>query len=202
MNHYFQQASFLQSATTRNTLPAEGGLEIAFAGRSNAGKSSVINRVCSQKALARTSKTPGRTQLINFFRLPDGHFLVDLPGYGYAKVPEKIKLEWQKFIEAYLMQRNTLRGVVLIMDIRHPMTEYDQTMLRWANGRGLPVHILLNKADKLTRGAGGNVLLQVRKEVSAYGLVSVQAFSALNKQGLDECWKVLEVWLGHDESMP
>lgn len=198
MNHYFQQAGFLQSATTRKTLPEESGLEIAFAGRSNAGKSSVINRVCSQKSLARTSKTPGRTQLINFFRLPDGHFLVDLPGYGYAKVPEKVKLEWQKFIEAYLTQRNTLRGLILVMDIRHPLTDYDQAMLSWAQGRRLPVHVLLNKSDKLTRGAGASVLLQVRKAVADLGYVSVQTFSALNKQGLDECWGVLEVWLGRD----
>ncbi len=198
MNHYFQQAGFLQSATTRKTLPEESGLEIAFAGRSNAGKSSVINRVCSQKSLARTSKTPGRTQLINFFRLPDGHFLVDLPGYGYAKVPEKVKLEWQKFIEAYLTQRNTLRGLILVMDIRHPLTDYDQAMLSWAQSRHLPVHVLLNKSDKLTRGAGAGVLLQVRKAVANLGHVSVQTFSALNKQGLDECWGVLETWLGRD----
>lgn len=199
MNHYFQQAAFLQSATTRKTMPAEAGLEIVFAGRSNAGKSSVINRVCSQKSLARTSKTPGRTQLINFFRLPDGSFLVDLPGYGYAKVPEAVKLEWQKFIESYLVQRSTLRGLVLVMDIRHPMTEYDQAMLRWAYGRALPVHVLLNKADKLTRGAGAGVLLQVRKELGKFGVVSVQTFSALNKQGLDECWDILDRWLGRDD---
>jgi GTP-binding protein len=198
MNHYYQQASFVQSATTRKTMPEESGLEIAFAGRSNAGKSSVINRVCSQKSLARTSKTPGRTQLINFFKLPDANFLVDLPGYGYAKVPEAIKLEWQKFIEAYLTQRNTLRGMVLVMDIRHPMTDYDQAMLRWARNRMLPVHVLLNKSDKLTRGAGMNVLLQVRKALVEYRVASVQTFSALNKQGLDECWDVLDKWLGKD----
>ena len=198
MNHYYQQASFLQSATTRKTMPAESGLEIAFAGRSNAGKSSVINRVCSQKSLARTSKTPGRTQLINFFQLQDANFLVDLPGYGYAKVPEAIKLEWQKFIEAYLTQRSTLRGMVLVMDIRHPMTDYDQAMLRWARNRMLPVHVLLNKSDKLTRGAGMNVLLQVRKMLADNGVASVQTFSALNRQGLDECWSVLDKWLGKD----
>ncbi len=196
MNHYYQQASFLQSATTRKTMPEESGLEIAFAGRSNAGKSSVINRVCSQKSLARTSKTPGRTQLINFFQLQDANFLVDLPGYGYAKVPEAIKLEWQKFIESYLTQRNTLRGMVLVMDIRHPMTDYDQAMLRWAQNRRLPVHVLLNKSDKLTRGAGMNVLLQVRKMLAENGMASVQMFSALKKQGLDECWEVLDKWLG------
>lgn len=196
MNHYFQQASFLQSATTRKTLPPEGGLEIAFAGRSNAGKSSVINALCSQKTLARTSKTPGRTQLINFFRLPDGHFLVDLPGYGYAKVPEAMRLEWQKFIESYLMHRNTLRGMVLVMDIRHPLTDYDQTMLQWTHARCLPVHILLNKADKLTRGAASNTLLQVRKRLSGFQGVSVQTFSALGRTGLDGCRAVAESWLG------
>ena len=196
MNHYFQQAVFLQSATTHKTLPPESGLEIAFAGRSNAGKSSVINCLCSQKSLARTSKTPGRTQLINFFRLPDQHYLVDLPGYGYAKVPEAVKLEWQGFIESYLTQRNTLRGLISVMDIRHPLTAYDQTMLGWAYARQLPVHILLNKADKLTRGAAGNVLLKVRKEVGVPGLITVQTFSATNKQGSEECWKVLEMWLG------
>ena len=166
MNHYFQQASFLQSATTRNTLPPEGGLEIAFAGRSNAGKSSVINVVCSQKSLARTSKTPGRTQLINFFRLNDGHFLVDLPGYGYAKVPEAIRLEWQKFIESYLVERNTLRGLVLVMDIRHPLTDYDQTMLQWAYRRQLPVHILEHFGYRLFIETSGDLLLMIHYEPS------------------------------------
>ena len=198
MNHYFQQASFLQSATTRKTLPPESGLEIAFAGRSNAGKSSVINTLCSQKSLARTSKTPGRTQLINFFRLPDQHFLVDLPGYGYAKVPEAVKLEWQGFIEAYLTQRNTLRGLILVMDIRHPLTAYDQTLLSWSYRRQLPVHILLNKADKLTRGAAANVLLSVRNAVADSGFITVQTFSSLNKQGRESCWAVLESWLGRE----
>lgn len=197
MKHYFQQATFLQSATTRNTLPPEGGVEIAFAGRSNAGKSSVINAVCSQKSLARTSKTPGRTQLINFFRLSDGHFLVDLPGYGYAKVPEAMRLEWQKFIESYLVERATLRGLILVMDIRHPLTDYDRTMLHWACRRQLPVHILLNKADKVGRGMASNVLLQVRKELADLPSVSVQTFSALKKTGLDQCWEVARAWLGH-----
>ena len=135
MNYYFQQAIFQQSASSRKTLPEESGLEVAFAGRSNAGKSSVINALCSQKALARTSKTPGRTQLINFFRLPDNNALVDLPGYGYAKVPEAMKLEWQKFIESYLLSRQTLRGLIVVMDIRHPLTSHDQTLLQWAYSR-------------------------------------------------------------------
>lgn len=199
MNHYFQQASFLQSATTSKTLPVESGPEIAFAGRSNAGKSSVLNRVCSQKSLARTSKTPGRTQLINFFALPDDKYLVDLPGYGYAKVPEAVKLEWGRFIESYLVHRATLQGLVLVMDIRHPLTEYDQVMLRWAHSRDLPVHVLLNKSDKLKRGAAKNTLLKVRKELAELESVSVQTFSALNKEGLDECWQLLEYWFNGDK---
>lgn len=195
MNYYFQQAIFQQSASSRKTLPEESGLEVAFAGRSNAGKSSVINALCSQKALARTSKTPGRTQLINFFHLPDNNALVDLPGYGYAKVPEAMKLEWQKFIESYLLSRQTLRGLIVVMDIRHPLTSHDQTLLQWAYSRQLPVHILLNKADKLTRGAASNVMLQVRKEMSLIDNVTVQTFSATQKQGLEQCWQLLEGWL-------
>ena len=195
MNYYFQQAIFQQSASSRKTLPEESGLEVAFAGRSNAGKSSVINALCSQKALARTSKTPGRTQLINFFRLPDNNALVDLPGYGYAKVPEAMKLEWQKFIESYLLSRQTLRGLIVVMDIRHPLTSHDQTLLQWAYSRQLPVHILLNKADKLTRGAASNVMLQVRKEMNLIDNVTVQTFSAAQKQGLEQCWQLLERWL-------
>lgn len=199
MNYYFQQAIFQQSASSRKTLPEESGLEVAFAGRSNAGKSSVINALCSQKALARTSKTPGRTQLINFFRLPDNNALVDLPGYGYAKVPEAMKLEWQKFIESYLLSRQTLRGLIVVMDIRHPLTSHDQTLLQWAYSRQLPVHILLNKADKLTRGAASNVMLQVRKEMNLIDNVTVQTFSAAQKQGLEQCWQLLERWLNRVE---
>ena len=197
MNPYFQQARFIQSATTPATLPPEGGLEIAFAGRSNSGKSSTINRVCSQKALARTSKTPGRTQLINFFALPDQACLVDLPGYGYAKVPEQIKLQWQRFIEAYFIKRTTLAGLILVMDIRRPLTDFDQALLRWAEQRGLAVHIVLNKADKLTHGAASNTLLQVKKALAARKIaVSVQLFSAQNGKGLDVLWAQLESWLG------
>ncbi len=198
MNSYFQQAIFQQSATNRKTLPEESGLEVAFAGRSNVGKSSVINALCAQKSLARTSKTPGRTQLINFFRLPDNNALVDLPGYGYAKVPESVKQEWQKFIESYLTTRMTLRGLILIMDIRHPLTEHDQTLLYWAQTRQLPVHILLNKADKLTRGAAANVLLQVQRELKNLPNVTIQSFSATNKQGLEHCWQLLEGWLNRE----
>jgi GTP-binding protein len=197
MNHYYQQASFVQSATTPKTLPKESGFEVAFAGRSNSGKSSTINRACSQKSLARTSKTPGRTQLINFFTLPEGQLLVDLPGYGYAKVPEHLKLQWQKFIEAYLTTRKTLKGLILVMDIRHPMTVFDQGLLKWAEYQQLPVHILLNKADKLSRGARQSTVLAVRKELSQsvkVNQVSVQAFSATTGLGLEDLWAKLDEW--------
>lgn len=199
MNHYYQQASFVQSATTPKTLPKESGLEVAFAGRSNSGKSSTINRTCSQKSLARTSKTPGRTQLINFFTLPEGQWLVDLPGYGYAKVPEHLKLEWHKFIDAYLTTRATLKGLILVMDIRHPLTSFDQDLLTWAAHRHLPVHILLNKADKLSRGATQNTVLAVRKELADYpNQVSAQAFSASSGLGLEILWAKLDEWFGRN----
>ena len=198
-NAYFQQAKFVQSATTPETLPPEGGLEIAFAGRSNSGKSSTINRVCAQKALARTSKTPGRTQLINFFTLPDGSNLVDLPGYGYAKVPEAMKLQWQRFIEAYLIKRSSLQGLILVMDVRRPLTQFDQDLLGWAEQRGLAVHIVLNKADKLKRGPAKATLLKVQKMLKETELdASVQLFSAQNGTGLDILWQQLESWLQRD----
>lgn len=196
MNAYFQQAKFTQSATTARTLPPETQLEIAFAGRSNSGKSSTINRVCSQKSLARTSKTPGRTQLINFFVLPDGGQLVDLPGYGYAKVPEAVKLQWQQFIESYLVNRKTLKGLVLVMDVRHPLTAFDQALLDWAEQRELAVHVLLNKADKLKRGPAKSTLLQVQAKLKQRQLdVTIQLFSAQTGVGLDILWTQLEQWL-------
>ncbi|WP_020558958.1 ribosome biogenesis GTP-binding protein YihA/YsxC [Thiofilum flexile] len=201
MNHYFQQARFTQSATTPKTLPPEAGFEVAFAGRSNSGKSSSINRICSQRSLARTSKTPGRTQLINFFALPQGEYLVDLPGYGYAKVPEAIKLEWQRFINDYLTKRKTLKGLIIVMDIRHPLTEHDSMLLQWAAARNLPVHILLNKADKLKRGAIMNELLAVRKKLQEFnGNITVQTFSAQDGLGLDVVWAKLEEWLERSQN--
>lgn len=200
MSAYYQQARFTQSATTQNTLPPELGFEVAFAGRSNAGKSSSLNRLCQQKALARVSKTPGRTQLINFFSIPEGRYLVDLPGYGYAKVPEKVKKIWQAFIESYLSTRFTLRGLVLIMDIRHPMRDYDKTMLSWAQTRDLPVHILLNKSDKFKRGKAKATLLQVRKELTQYSNpVSIQTFSAFNGDGVGELSHKIDHWLYPEE---
>mgnify|MGYP001181848714 FL=1 len=164
MSPFYQQASFLQSASTTSTLPPELGSEVAFAGRSNAGKSSTLNRLCQQKSLARTSKTPGRTQLINFFGLPKGKFLVDLPGYGYAKVPDKVKREWQRFIETYLTTRTPLCGLVIVMDIRRPMLDYDMDMLAWTNTRDLPVHVVLNKSDKLKHGQAKTMLMKTQKK--------------------------------------
>lgn len=195
----YQQARFLQSATTFDTLPPELGFEVAFSGRSNSGKSSTLNTLCQQKSLARTSKTPGRTQLINFFSLPEGKFLVDLPGYGYAKVPEKIKLEWQQFIESYLTSRFTLSGLVIVMDIRRPMLEHDLTMLSWAESRNLPTHIILNKSDKLKRGPAKSTLLKVQQQVKQYNqTVTVQIFSALKKVGVEPLQQKLDLWLAPD----
>lgn len=195
MSSIYRNARFLSSATTRKTLPPEQGLEVAFAGRSNSGKSSTLNCLCEQKALARVSKTPGRTQLINFFALPDNNALVDLPGYGYAKVPEKVKFEWQKFIESYMTERTTLAGLVIIMDIRHPMREHDLIMLEWAESRQLPVHVLLNKSDKLKRGAMTKALKETKQALKEYDLpATVQTFSSLKKLGVTELAKQLDYW--------
>ena len=204
MSVFYQQAHFLQSATTPDTLPPELGFEVAFAGRSNSGKSSTLNRLCQQKSLARTSKTPGRTQLINFFSLPEGKFLVDLPGYGYAKVPEKVKLKWQKFIESYLTQRFTLRGLVIVMDIRRPMLEHDLNMLAWADARNLAVHIVLNKSDKLKHGQAKTSFLKTQQQLKNYNnAITVQIFSALKGVGLEELWSQLDSWLqSPDKAQP
>ena len=199
MNDLYHRARFLTSAARLEQAPPDQGFEVAFAGRSNAGKSSAINTLCQQRALARTSKTPGRTQLLNFFALDDAHRLVDLPGYGYAKVTESVKLQWQRTLTDYLELRRSLRGVFLMMDIRHPMKEFDQQMLSWSDHRMLPVHILLTKADKLKRGAASQTLLQVRRHVAHYGdRVSVQLFSSLNREGVDQAHARLDAWFGLD----
>ena len=196
MNPFYQQARFLQSATTTNTLPPELSSEVAFAGRSNSGKSSTLNRLCQQKSLARTSKTPGRTQLINFFELPQNKYLVDLPGYGYAKVPEKVKLQWQQFIESYLVNRSTLNGLVIVMDIRRPMLEHDLNMLSWAESRDLPVHVVLNKYDKLKHGQAKSTLLKTQQQLNKLtNTCTVQMFSALKGTGVDELSAQLDLWL-------
>lgn len=193
---HFQRATFLTSAGDIAQAPPDEGLEAAFAGRSNAGKSSAINVLCQQRSLARTSKTPGRTRLLNFFALDDQRRLVDLPGYGYAKVAEPIKLQWQRLLEDYLVQRSSLRGLILLMDCRHPLTDFDRQMLDWGAHHRIPVHILLTKADKLKRGAAKASLIQVRKALGQWnGEFSAQLFSALKREGLDQAYEVLAGWL-------
>ncbi len=185
---WLRRAEFMTSAPKLALCPPDTGFEIAFAGRSNAGKSSSINALTAQNQLARASKTPGRTQMINFFTLQNtDQRLVDLPGYGYAAVPEAMKLVWQKELEKYLIQRKSLTGLVLLMDIRHPLKDFDKQMLQWAKSRNLFVHVLLTKCDKLNRGPANTVLLDVKKQLNADGLdFSIQLFSAMKRQGLEE----------------
>lgn len=191
--NWLRQAEFLMSAPKLNLCVEDTGYEIAFAGRSNAGKSSAINALTNQKQLARASKKPGRTQMINFFSLgnPDQR-LVDLPGYGYAAVPEAMKLVWQKELENYLIHRQSLQGLVLLMDIRHPLQHFDVMMLEWAYSRHLFVHVLLTKSDKLNRGPASKVLQEVKAALKKMKLdFSIQLFSSMNKQGLEELASVM-----------
>lgn len=191
-----QQAKFLTAAPSLEACPPDVGIEVAFAGRSNSGKSSAINALANQKKLARTSKTPGRTQMINFFSVDSERKLVDLPGYGYAQVPEKLKKDWQANMGQYLEERNALRGLILVMDARHPLKEFDVMMLEWADHYQLPTHILLSKADKLKKNAANNTRFQVEKAIKAYSNpVSAQLFSATDRIGLEEAYEVLSVWL-------
>ncbi|MBL4712081.1 MAG: YihA family ribosome biogenesis GTP-binding protein [Gammaproteobacteria bacterium] len=195
-NRYYRQAHFLISAGSAKQFPLEG-TEVAFAGRSNAGKSSALNTLCDNKGLARTSKTPGRTRLVNFFELDEQRRLVDLPGYGFAKVPVAIKKEWEKLMTQYLSDQKALNGLVVIMDIRHPLNDYDWQMLEWCNHYNLPAHVLLTKADKIKRGAQQNSKLQTQKQLKDADInASVQTFSALKKTGLDELVLILNGWLG------
>ncbi|MGD8956087.1 MAG: ribosome biogenesis GTP-binding protein YihA/YsxC [Chromatiaceae bacterium] len=203
MNPLYRQAIFLTSAARLSQTPDDAGFEVAFAGRSNAGKSSAINALCDQKALARTSKTPGRTQLLNFFAIDESRRLVDLPGYGYAKVSEGIKREWQGALAAYLERRKCLRGLMLIMDIRHPLKDYDTQMLRWASQISLPVHVLLSKADKLKKGPAANVRLEVGRALRDIDPgFTVQTFSSLKRSGLDEAHAKLDAWFGIGTASP
>lgn len=201
MNPVYHQAKFINSAPHVKDAPEDIGLEVAFAGRSNAGKSSAINTLTGQKSLARISKTPGRTQLLNFFSITETTRFVDLPGYGYAKVPLEIKKQWHRMIETYLNNRKTLCGIVLVMDIRHPLTEFDRQMVDWCKQTRLPLHILLTKADKLKFGAAKNTLLAVQKEIAGAQVpVTVQLFSALKRQGVDEIHHLLDQWLNFESS--
>jgi len=196
-----QKAKFITSANHINELPEDDGLEIAFAGRSNAGKSSAINSLSRQNRLAYVSKQPGRTQLVNFFEIEERKYLVDLPGYGYAKVPESMRKHWQKTLPTYLQQRQSLVGLVIVMDIRNPMTSLDINMLDWFAPRQKPIHVLLTKCDKLSKDKQNRTLFSVQKELENQWSTfyqtpcTVQLFSSLKKIGLEEADGVLETWL-------
>ena len=195
----YRKAEFLISAARVRQCPDDRGWEVAFAGRSNAGKSSAINSLTGNRKLARTSRTPGRTQLINFFTVGEQQRLVDLPGYGYAKVPQKVKDAWNRELERYLSERRSLRGLILLTDCRRPLQPFDQQMIGWAAAADMPVHLLLTKADKLSRGAAKQALMQVRGKLAHLGdLVSAQLFSALKHQGHEELIAVLDRWLTDD----
>ena len=187
----FASARFLMSGAQLDRLPPPDRPEVAFAGRSNAGKSSALNRLCAQKGLARVSKTPGRTQLLNFFEVPAGRF-VDLPGYGYAKVPAPLRRDWGALVTGYIEQRDNLRGLVLVMDARHPLTDFDRQLLAWVAAQGLRCHVLLTKADKLKFGAAKKTLMGVQRELPLFHAdATVQLFSSETRQGLDEAIAVV-----------
>lgn len=191
----FHTAKFATSADKLAACPSNSLVEVAFAGRSNAGKSSAINALTDQPRLARTSKTPGRTQLINFFELEqEGHYLVDLPGYGFAKVPLAVKNKWQHELEQYLRKREPLAGLVLLSDVRHPLKEFDRMMVEWAVQSRLPLHLLLTKADKLKRGAARNTLLAVQRELKDLTDVSVQLFSINQPDTIKSLRRQLTDW--------
>jgi GTP-binding protein len=195
INLNYQQTHFVLSAPDIRHLPSDTGIEVAFAGRSNAGKSSALNTLTNQKSLARTSKTPGRTQLINLFEVVEGKRVVDLPGYGYAEVPEEMKRKWQRALGEYLEKRLCLKGLVVLMDIRHPLKDLDRQMIEWAVESNIEVLVLLTKADKLASGARKAQLNMVREAVTAFnGDVQVEAFSSLKKLGVDKLRQKLDTW--------
>ena len=190
------QATFLLSAPDATFLPPDQGAEVAFAGRSNAGKSSALNIITGRKGLARVSKTPGRTRLINYFTIDDTRFLVDLPGYGYAQVARSMRVEWDEMVGNYLLDRKALRGVVLIMDCRHPLTDYDQALLQFCAENELAVHVLLSKSDKLNKNDRLKTLRTVRAALQERSAgTSVQLFSALSKEGVEEAQTLVAIWL-------
>jgi len=192
IDQLLRRASYLDSIHNLPQLPPDAGIEVAIAGRSNAGKSSLINRICDQKSLARTSRTPGRTRQLVFFQLDPLRHLVDLPGYGYAKVSGDLRRHWQGLIQTYLERRQALAGLVIVMDIRHPLKDTDKELVSWAAATGLPQHLVLTKADKLGRGRQAQALQAVQKQVSEQ--ISVQCFSATSGQGSDVLLEVLAHW--------
>ncbi|MDY6981963.1 MAG: ribosome biogenesis GTP-binding protein YihA/YsxC [Pseudomonadota bacterium] len=200
-NLNYSRTRYLISAPSLAECPPDDAREVAFVGRSNAGKSSAINVLTGHSKLARTSKTPGRTQLLNYFEVEAGRYIVDLPGFGYAKVPLQMKEKWQRHLEHYLQKRHSLQGVVLLMDIRHPFTDFDRMLIQWAVDSELPLHVLLTKSDKLSRGAARSALLAARRTLEAQGpLMSVQLFSALLKEGADELRAKMDSWLAPHDS--
>ena len=197
MKNLYQQTTFIMGTPDSRRVPPDEGIEVAFAGRSNAGKSSALNVLTEQKSLARISKAPGRTREINFFSVREDIRLVDLPGYGYAKVSKSMQGEWQRNIARYLETRRSLCGVVLLMDVRHPLKEFDQQILRWCYSAELQTHVLLTKADKLKRGPAQSTLLQTRKALeSLHPEASIQLFSAHTRTGNEQLQQVLNHWLG------
>lgn len=192
------KATFIISAPDIHRLPEDTGIEVAFAGRSNAGKSSALNTLTNQKNLARTSKTPGRTQLINVFEVAEGQRLIDLPGYGFAKVPIEMKKKWQKALGEYLEKRESLKGLVVLMDIRHPLKDLDKDLIEWAADSELPVLALLTKADKLSQGKASTEVLKVKKALKSLNAdIKVQAFSSLKKTGLEQANNCICQWLSY-----
>ncbi len=201
----FQQAVFLTTVAHLRDLPQDAVSEVAFAGRSNAGKSSAINTLAGRVRLAYVSKTPGRTQHLNYFTLAEGKYFVDLPGYGYAKAPAEIRAQWEGLIGPYLSKRNQLAGLVVIMDIRRPLTDLDLRLIDWFRPTGRPIHILLSKADKVSRQEQTKILRLVKAELATWGgaaLYSVQLFSSLKKIGVEEAEGVLAGWLGLENKRP
>jgi len=193
----YNQARFLDSVTRMRDLPGDSAQEVAFAGRSNAGKSSALNLIAARRGLARTSKTPGRTRMINMFDLGEGRRLVDLPGYGYARVDRETRADWQELLTRYLDKRRVLIGTVLVTDIRRGLTELDWRLIALAAQAERSLHILLTKADKLSRGAGTKALEEVRREVEAAGVeATLQLFSATARTGVDDVHGVLDDWFG------
>jgi len=192
----YNHIRFLKSASKCSQLPADEGVEVAFAGRSNSGKSTAINTITRNHHLARVSKTPGRTQLLNFFELTTNCRLVDLPGYGYAKVPNAMRLRWHKTLDQYFSERHSLQGIILLMDIRHPLKPFDQQMIAWSVSRPIAVHILLTKADKLKRGAANTVLFNTENALRTIAPhVSIQLFSSITRLGVESVYQKLNSWL-------
>ena len=196
----YPDARFLKSANRAVQYVPDEGVEVAFAGRSNAGKSSAINVIVNRRQFARTSKTPGRTQLVNFFSLRDGQRLVDLPGYGFARVADQVRRHWGALLSGYFETRRSLAGLFLIVDVRRRLTDYDRQMLAFAESVALPVHVLLTKADKLKKGQAAAALSELRRELG--DRASVQLFSATRREGVDTARAALEVMLSASPNVP